>query len=64
MDLREQERVGKEASNRVVCGSKEVSVYEMLKKQENMKIQGKCDGPKIVARRLQTQAGKMEANHI
>ena len=32
MDVREQEKGGKETSNRVGCGSKQVSVYEMRKK--------------------------------
>ena len=54
-----QKSGSKEASHGVVCGSKHISVNEMRRSRTNMKIQGTCEGPKVAAGRLQTQAEKL-----
>ena len=39
-----QKRRSKEASHGVVCGSKQILVYGMHKKKQNLKTQGTCEG--------------------
>ena len=55
----DKKRGSKEASRGVVCGSKHIFVNEMRRSRTNMKIQGACEGPKVAAGRLQTQAEKL-----
>ena len=56
----EQKRRRIEASNAVVCGNTHISVYEMRKKQQTHEDATKLLRTKVVARRLQAQAGKAE----
>ena len=39
-----KKKKSKEASHGVVCGSKQILVYEMHKKRQNLKTQGTCEG--------------------
>ena len=58
MDFREQER-GKEASDGVVCDSKQASVYEMRKEWQKHKDARKVCRTKVVDGRLKAQVGRM-----